>query len=47
MDDEMLVSRELIMKDYLSLFEVLEGSSEVRDLLYNKWQPSRLEKMED
>lgn len=47
MDDEMLESRELVMKDYLSLFEVLEGSSEVKDLLYNKWQPKRLENLND
>jgi phage regulator Rha-like protein len=43
MSQDMLVMREKILDDYLALFGVLEDNSKVKELLYGKYQPKRIE----
>ena len=43
MSDDMLVIREKVLDDYIKLYEVIEDNSKVKDILYTKYQPMRLE----
>jgi phage regulator Rha-like protein len=43
MNPDILHVREKVMNDYLGLFEIIEDNSKVKDILYDKWQPRRLE----
>lgn len=45
MNKAMLVARDMIMEDYLKLYEVYETTDGIKEFLYNKWQPKRLEGM--
>jgi hypothetical protein len=45
MNKAMLVARDMIMEDYLKLYEVYETTDGIKEFLYNKWQPKRLESM--
>jgi phage regulator Rha-like protein len=45
MNNSMLIARQLILDDYLKLYEVYETTEGVKEVLYNKWQPKRLESL--
>lgn len=43
MNRDMLEARNKVMDDYLKLFEVLEDNGKVKEIMYAKYQPKRLE----
>jgi hypothetical protein len=43
MSNEMLEVRDKVLDDYLKLYEVLEDNGKVKDILYDKYQPKRIE----
>ena len=43
MSNDMLEVREKVLDDYIKLYEVLEDNGKVKDLLYDKYQPKRIE----
>lgn len=46
MSPDMLGIREKILDDYIKLYDVLEDNGAVKDILYSKYQPKRLESSE-
>jgi len=43
MSNDMLEVRDKVLDDYLKLYEVLEDNGKVKDILYDKYQPKRIE----
>jgi len=43
MSDDMIEVRGKVLDDYLKLYEVLEDNGKVKELLYDKYQPKRIE----
>ena len=43
MSNDMLEVREKVLDDYIKLYEVLEDNGKVKELLYGKYQPKRIE----
>jgi hypothetical protein len=46
MNKSMLAARQMILDDYLKLYEVYKTTTGVKEFLYNKWQPKRLESLD-
>jgi predicted RNA binding protein with dsRBD fold (UPF0201 family) len=43
MSDDMIEVRGRVLDDYLKLYEVLEDNAKVKTILYDKYQPKRIE----
>jgi hypothetical protein len=43
MSDDMIEVRGKVLDDYIKLYEVLEDNGKVKELLYDKYQPKRIE----
>lgn len=43
MSHDMLIIREVVMDDYIKLFEIIDDNSVVSEALFKKYQPKRLE----
>ena len=42
MNDDMVQVRDVVLDDYVALFEVLQDNGLVKDAIYAKWQPKRI-----
>lgn len=45
MSADMIEVRDKVLDDYIKLYEVIEDNSKVRDVLYEKYQPKRIESL--
>lgn len=43
MSPDMLTVREKVLDDYIKLYDVIADNAKIKDILYNKYQPMRLE----